>query len=151
MTHGTCVDHWRCLFCTTISPPKSSTGLQNQTLLFYPPALPSSFSIGFMMKLMSSGLHASLRDGPAHPLQPRLGHMDPSSPIEKCLLPPIFYASYHFHLFLLLVATKSRKDTSSNTIMHKIYPPFKGYSSLTPQLLYRIPQRSCRSLIVRHT
>ena len=39
---------------------------------------------------------------------------------------------------------------SSSTIMHKIHPPFQGDSSLSPQLLCRMPQRCCGSLIIWH-
>jgi hypothetical protein len=39
----------------------------------------------------------------------------------------------------------------SSAIMYKIYPSFQSNSSLSPQLLCRIPQCFRRSLIVRHT
>src|SRR6266702_4179208 len=35
--------------------------------------------------------------------------------------------------------------------MHEVYPSLQGDSSLSPQFLCRIPQRSRRSLIIRHT
>jgi hypothetical protein len=43
------------------------------------------------------------------------------------------------------------EDAKSSAIMHEVHPSLQGDSSLFPQLLSRIPQRSRRSFIVRRT
>ena len=52
---------------------------------------------------MSSGPHQLTPEGP-RPSRPRLGHLDPSSPIEKhFVLQPILYAGYQ-HIIIIIAS-----------------------------------------------
>jgi hypothetical protein len=68
---------------------------RTRTFYFYPPTTPGNFCFGIGDEACPCvlALISSLRKVPARPSRPRLGHMDPSSPIEKhFVLPPILYA-----------------------------------------------------------
>ena len=94
-------------FCNAIRSPVSSTGLNNRTILFYPPAAPSSIATGSTMRSMLAP------GGPAHPSRHHLEHMNPSSPIEKhVVLQPTLYSGCLF-LHYSLLSTKHAQSRHS--------------------------------------
>jgi len=68
---------------------------------------------------MSSGPHQLAPEGPARPSRPRLGQMDPSSPIDSYFHPFSMHAIISFYL---LLATYTRTDTASKEVARKVSP-----------------------------
>jgi hypothetical protein len=99
----------RCAFPSVKATPSADRPMlcgATRTFYFYPPTTPSNFcfGIGDEARPWVLALISSLRKVPARPSRPRLGQMDPSSPIEKhFVLPPILYAGCQ-HILLSIAS-----------------------------------------------